>query len=214
MQYLVIILVLGVNFWISWSNATQVGRYWSESKEIGGGFRKTVVCGYVMAIAGFTMVYCYLLLILAPFFFSLLDYSPRVINEVRSLGFDLMYVMVGAAVILSGFRLWAHSLKRAWEERSFAYMAEAVWNTFAQIHNVVNYARNAPSAAGRILGAIFGGKKKSKSDKDSGIIALLAIVIVVLALLGGYFTADAIMKRADAEYDGFAESYKAHEATA
>jgi len=216
MQYLLIIAMLGLNFWISWSNARCVGRYWSESKEVGGSFRRLVVCGYVMAVAGFTMVYGYLLLIIAPYVFSAMGYSQRFVEQLQSIGFDLIYLLVGASVILSGFRITAHSLRSAWEERTFSYIATAGWNSYAQIHNVVNFARSAPSAFGRIVKALFGGSgKKSRSkDDNSAYIAFLAILIVVLALLGGYFTADAIMKRADAEYDGFEVAWRAHEAEA
>lgn len=70
---------------------------------------------------------------------------------------------------------------------------------------MVSFARNAPSAFGRVTDALFGGKKsKSKSSKKGeAAMVYLAIIVVVIALLGGYFTADAIMKRADAEYDLF-----------
>ncbi len=57
-------LLLAINFLISWSNASYVGRYWSESKGVGGSFRRYVVCGYAMAVAGFTMVYAYILLLI------------------------------------------------------------------------------------------------------------------------------------------------------
>ena len=48
-MFFLYILLLGLNFIISWSNASYVGRYWSESKEVGGSFRRHVVCGYIMA---------------------------------------------------------------------------------------------------------------------------------------------------------------------
>ena len=214
MQTLLMFLMLGVNFWISWSNARCVGKYWSESKEVGGSFRRLVVCGYVMAVAGFTMVYGYLLLIVAPYIFQAMGYSHSFVTQLQSLSADLIYLLVGASVILSGFRITAHSLRGAWEQKSFSYIANAGWNSYAQIHNVVNYARSAPSAFGRIVKALFGGSgKKSRSkDENSAYIAFLAILIVVLALLGGYFTADAIMKRADAEYDAFDVAVRAREA--
>ena len=212
MQYILIILMMGLNFWISWSNASAVGKYWSESKEVGGSFRRLVVCGYVMAVAGFTMVYGYLLLIIAPFVFEAMGYSRTFIAQLQSLAGDLIYLLVGASVILSGFRLTAHSLRNAWEQKTFSYIAAAGWNSYAQIHNVVNFARTAPSAFGRVMGALFGGKKSRSKDDNKGYIAFLAILIVVLALLGGYFTADAIMKRADAEYDAFDVAWRAREA--
>ena len=204
-MWLLVILLLGVNFFISWSNASYVGRYWSESREVGGSFRAYVVCGYVMAIAGFTMVYGYILLLLAPFFLQMAEVEPELIMYFEGLSADLLYLLVAVPIILSGFRIWIGSLRAAWEERTFAHIATAGWNSFAQIHNMVNFARNAPSAFGRVSEALFGGKKsRSKSSKkDEAMMVYLAIIVIVVALLGGYFTADAIMKRADAEYDLF-----------
>ena len=54
MAVLLLLLVLIVNFAISWANAAYVGRYWSESKQLGGSFRAYIVAGYIMAIAGFS----------------------------------------------------------------------------------------------------------------------------------------------------------------
>ena len=47
---LVVILMLALNFAISWSNATICGRYWSESKREGGSLRVYMVCGYIQSI--------------------------------------------------------------------------------------------------------------------------------------------------------------------
>jgi len=206
MALVLTILLLGVNFFISWSNAAYVGRYWSESKEVGGSFRRHVVCGYVMAISGFTMVYAYILLLSVSFFMRLCDVDGDLIAQFEQLGSDLTYLLVGVSIILSGFRIWISSLRAAWEERSFAHIATAGWNSYAQIHNVVSFGRHAPSAFGRVVDVLFSdGKSGSKGGKKSKetIIIILAIIIIVLAILGGYFTANAIMKRADAEYDMF-----------
>lgn len=212
-MWIVVILLLGVNFFISWSNASYVGRYWSESKEVGGSFRTYVVCGYVMAIAGFTMVYGYILLLVAPIFLQAAEVDPDLILYFESLSADLLYLLVAIPIILSGFRIWIGSLRAAWEERTFSHIATAGWNSFAQIHNMVSFARNAPSAFGRVTDALFGGKKsRSKSSKKGEeMMIYLAIIVVVVALLGGYFTADAIMKHADAEYDLFDKMERRYE---
>lgn len=212
MALFLMILLLGVNFLISWSNADYAGRYWSESKEVGGSFRSYVICGYVMSIAGFTMVYGYILLLVAPALLQSLECDAEVIMRVETLASDMLYLLVAVPIILSGFRIWIVSLRTAWEERSFSHIATAGWNTFAQIHNGINFARNAPSAFGRVIDVLFGGKKSgSKSSKKSdAMVMILAITIVILAILGGYFTADAIMKRADARYDLFAKLERRH----
>ncbi len=203
MKYLLFLAILGINFWISWSNARAVGRYWSESKEVGGSFRRLVVCGYIMAIAGFTMVYADVLIIVAPYILrSRLSYSD--ILYLQQMAADISYLLVGTMVIFSGFRITANSLKNAWQERTFGYIANAGWNTYAQIHNTLTFAREAPSVVGRIVGGLFKG---DDDDDGKAKLAILALLLVVLALLSGFLTANAIMKRADAEYDGFAEAY-------
>lgn len=77
----------------------------------------------------------------------------------------------------------------------------AGWNTYAQVHNTISVSRNAPSALSRVANALFGGKGKKK---DNSVIVLFAIFVLILVIFGGYFTASAIMKKADREYDMFA----------
>lgn len=205
---MLMVLVLALNFAISWSNASYVGRYWTESKEVGGSFRAYVVCGYVMAIAGFTMVYGTILLSLAPLFLEMQGMEAVVIAKFRSLTADWLYLTYGAPIVLSGFRIWMVSLRSAWEERSFSYLATAGWNSYAQIRNTISFARHAPSAFERVMEAVFGGKKSRSRSKNDGLVVFLALMTVVLVLLAGYFTANAIMKRADAEYDLFEKVYQ------
>lgn len=207
MSLLLTIMLLALNFLISWSNASYVGRYWSESKEVGGSFRAYIVCGYVMAIAGFTMVYAYILLLVTPIFLQTQNVNPELILRFQMLGADLTYLLVGGVVVCSGVRIWAQSLKNAWERRTLGHFATAGWNSFAQIHNTINFARNAPSAFGRVMDALFGGSKSRSrsSKKNDAMVVYLAIAVVALAIFGGFFTADAIMKRADASYDMFGD---------
>lgn len=79
MPILFLLLVLALNFMISWANANYVGRYWSESKEVGGSFRVYIVVGYIMAIAGFTMVYGYILLLVAPIILQIAEVDTDII---------------------------------------------------------------------------------------------------------------------------------------
>ena len=86
MAILFLVLALALNFIISWANANYVGRYWSESKEVGGSFRAYIVVGYIMAIAGFTMVYGYILLLISPFFLQLANVNQDTILMFEFLG--------------------------------------------------------------------------------------------------------------------------------
>lgn len=205
MAILLLMLVLALNFMISWANASYVGRYWSESKEVGGSFRAYIIAGYIMSIAGFTMVYGYILLLVAPFFLQMAKVNQDTIMMFEQLSSDLIYIFCIATMIPTGFYIWLRSMKNFWEHRTLSSGLTAGWNSFAQIHNTVSAARNAPSALERIAEALFGGKSKKK---DSTIIVLCAIFVVILAIFGGYFTASAIMKKADREYDMFADLQK------
>lgn len=207
MQLLFLIFLLAVNFVISWANASYVGRYWSESKVVGGSFRRYVICGYVMAIFGFTMVYAYILLLLTPIVLQMQGVDPEIIMRFEILAADLTYLLVGVPIILCGFRIWVQSLRAAWEERSLSHILTAGWNSYAQIHNLISFSREAPSAFGRVVEALSGdGESRSSSKKkDDAMVIYLAILLGIVALLGGFFTADAIRKRADVQYDLFSD---------
>lgn len=205
MTILFLLLVLALNFMISWANANYVGRYWSESKEVGGSFRVYIVVGYIMAIAGFTMVYGYILVLVAPIFLQIAEVDTETILMFEQLSSDLIYLFCVATVIPTGFYIWIRSLKNFWEKKTLANGLTAGWNSYAQIHNTIGVARNAPSALGRVTKALLGGKSKKK---DNTIIVLCAIFVLILAIFGGYFTASTIMKKADREYDMFADLKK------
>ncbi|MDR3072661.1 MAG: hypothetical protein LBU41_04135 [Clostridiales Family XIII bacterium] len=192
-------ILLVVNFGISWWNAVSVGRIWSEAKQIGGGTRVLTIAGYVMAIAGFTMVYSFLIMIVlsyvGPNFGWLSPDQSRLLLQLVS---DISYLFIILAIIPSGIIIWIHSLISFWKHKSLKSGGIAAWNTYANARNVISAARNVPSAFGRIISSV-----KNSKTKGNGAVVLLAIVIVLLAILGGYFTASAIMKRADKKYDLF-----------
>lgn len=201
MAVLFLVLALALNFIISWANANYVGRYWSESKEVGGSFRAYIVVGYIMAIAGFTMVYGYILLLISPFFLQMAKLDQETILMFEQLASDLIYLFCVITMIPTGFYIWIRSLKNFWEKKTLANGLTAGWNTYAQVHNTISVSRNAPSALSRVANALFGGKGKKK---DNSVIVLFAIFVLILVIFGGYFTASAIMKKADREYDMFA----------
>lgn len=207
MSIVLLVLMLALNFGISWANANYVGRYWSESKVVGGTFRAYIVTGYIMAIAGFTMVYGYILLLISPFFMQLANVNPETILMFQQLASDLIYLFCVVTIIPTGFYIWIRSLQNFWKGRTLAHGLAAGWNSYAQIHNTVNAARYAPNAINRVADALFGGKSKKKGNT---IIVLLAIFVLIIAIFGGYFTASSIMKNADREYDMFAELEQKH----
>lgn len=209
MTIVIIILALGANFVLSWFNARNVGKYWSEAKVIKGGFRVYIVIGYIIAIAGFTEVYGYILMLIVYGILNANGTDPQTLAQFVSLLTDLIYVFSAVTIIPAGFLVTGVSLKNAFKERSFPSIATAGWNSYAQIRNTVNAARELPSAIGRIAGTLFKGAVED-DDSDSSPIArfigAIAVFVLILAILSGYFTASAIMKKADKDYDAFAET--------
>lgn len=200
-------LLLVVNFVISWSNAASVGRFWSESKAIGGSFRLHVWAGYIMAIAGFTMVYgCILLLLLPSVLPMFMEVSTDTILAIEQLSADMLYVLIVLAIIPTGFYIWFKSVANFFQCKTLPNGLVAGWNSIAQCRNTVNACRELPSALGRIASSLFGSKGKKKSDT---VVIVAAIFVLILAFGSGYFTASAIMKHADREYDAItiAERY-------
>jgi hypothetical protein len=178
---------------------------WSESKVIGGSIRVLAVAGYIMAVVGFTMVYGYILLVIAPYVIPLFIPEANVRLFV-SLAHDMLYVLVAVFIIPSGIIIWFHSAVRFWRERTLGTGLTFGWNTYAQIRNTVNAARHVPSAIGRIARAMFGGGRGAgRRKKGNTVIVLAAAFIVIVAVCGGWLTASSLLKKADREYDGLAE---------
>lgn len=195
-------VMLIVNFAISWFNSYSVGKYWSESKQIGGYFRVSAVIGFALAITGFTLVYGCILLLIFPYVATLIPQLKDVdMTTLMQFTSDLLFLLIGTAIIPIGYFVWFESVVAFWKRKTFANGATAAWNTYANVRNTITYARHAPSAFGRIIDVMFGGKGKKKGNE---ILIFVAILIIILAILGGYFTASAILKKADREFDGLA----------
>jgi hypothetical protein len=147
------------------------------------------------------MVYGYILLLLFPYVAPLLiKLSQDDIVQITKLSSDLLFLLIGTAIIPIGILVWFETAVAFWKRKSVSNGITLGWNTYANVKNIVTYSREAPSAIGRCFEILFGGKGKKK---DNTIIVLLAIFIIILALLGGYFTASAILKKADRKYDAF-----------
>lgn len=194
-----LILLLLFNFFISWGNAKNCGRYWSESKVMGGSFRIYVISGYVMSIAGFTMVYWYVLALALPYVLPIfMEMSENDLMRIMQLSSDMTYILLVLAIVLSGFIIWFKSVANFWERKTLGNGFVAGYNTFAQAHNTINACRELPSAFSRVVSFLFDG---DDDDDIKGKLVAIAIILVIVALLAGYFTASSIMKKADREYD-------------
>ena len=196
---LIMLGLLALNFGISWCNAKNVGKIWSESKQIGGGTRVLAVVGYAMAVVGFTMVYVTILIALIAVIGPMTGYlSSDDTQYLLSLISNMSYILTATAIIPLGIIAWINSLIRFWKNKSLRTGGIAAWNTFANVRNVINASRNMPSAISRLTSSL------KKSDGKGGLV-ILAIIVVLCAILGGYFTASAIVKSADRKYDLFVD---------
>lgn len=187
MNPLVLLLLLALNFAISYWNAYASGAYLTESKMIGGWTRFVVWCGLVMSACGFTWVYLTILTVVAVS-------GQWLTPEWGEVMFKLGYLIIILPILGSGLGIWAHSLAVAYRERSFGSVAIAGWNTFAQAHNTWQAASHAPGFLEDVLKAFSG--KNSRSSKDSAM-GLLVILLVILAVAGGAITTGAIARWAD-----------------
>lgn len=204
---MLILLVMLLNFGISWWNAHVVGMYWSERDQLPGGIRAVMWSAAVMSVCGFFSVYA-IIITVGMAELHLFEAIARVVfkvnfepADVQSLVQDILnaaYLMLVFPVLGFGIVIWVHSMIRAFADRSFGSIAIATYNTGAMIHNTVSAARHVPSAAGS-LGKSF----KLKLGKDSGL-ALAYVVLFALPLaisLGGAIaTTMVIMRASDRKY--------------
>jgi len=188
-----------LNFAISWMNARSAGKIWSESKAVGGMLRFHAIAAYALAILGFTMVYGIILIMLIPVVLPMFtDISPEVLWSATQLANDILFLLIAIFIIPLGYYAWFTSFIAFWRKRGLANGLTLGWNTFANIRNTITVARHAPSAIRRIAETLFGGKKEGK-----GAIIAIAMFAIIMAIIGGWLTASAIMHKADEQHDFF-----------
>lgn len=199
--WLLVGIVWIMNFAISWWNARSVGLVWSESKMVGGFPRFMVRMGWLMSGLGFS--WCYLFVFLVggyysqPMFFeptqlgveldpSASSVYPLAPSDIAG-GFSLGYLIIIPGVLFSGLMIWIHSLIEAWRRRDLPSIGTGLYNTFAQAHNTYNAVRGIPEAIGSVK-ELFGGKGDGR-----GKAIMLIILLVVLAIIGGFVTTMSIV---------------------
>lgn len=189
MEMLLLVLLLFLNFGISWLNAWSVGRSWADSKAVGGWPRFVVWCAAIMSAAGFT--WCYLIILaFGAGAAGLLEY------QYVQAALELGYVIIILPILGSGLGIWMDSLTTAWRRRDAMSIGVAAWNTFAQAHNTYEAARMLPGIF-KHLGEVFEG---GDSDSAKGKALLLVVLLVILALCGGVFTTVAIVRSTAKKY--------------
>jgi len=150
-----IILLLFLNFAISWFNSWSVGKSWAETKHIGGLPRFMTWMGAIMASAGFSWCYLIVLAFIAgPD--GLNKLPPKYVQAMCNLG----YLALIIPVIGSGTAITIQSLVRAWKERSLASGGIAAWNTFADVYNISQAVEHVPGVRGRRRRAVLEGRQR------------------------------------------------------
>ncbi|OGJ58377.1 hypothetical protein A2635_03580 [Candidatus Peribacteria bacterium RIFCSPHIGHO2_01_FULL_51_9] len=185
----VFLVILVLNFGISWFNAWSVGRAWADSKAAGGLARLVVWCGAIMSACGFTYVYLVLLVLGASAFVDPEYLPPEYVQG----AFELGYVIIIIPIIGSGIGITIHSICVAWRTRRLRDMGIAGWNIFAQSYNTYSAVRNLPGVFEH-LGKLFkGGDGKGKA-------LLFMVLLVVLAVCGGILTTTLIVRSTARSY--------------
>lgn len=183
-----LILVLVVNFAISWWNAYACGKAWAETKVAGGWNRLMVWCGAVMSATGFTWCYLFLLLLGAHAFGGISEYWTGI-------GIQLGYVILVPGLLLGGFLITVDSWARAYREGGVLNYGVAAYNTYAQVHNTMSAISNYGDAFGNVLEAFTGGGSSKRSSSKDDVGGVIVVILVIIALLGGVLTTAAIISK-------------------
>ena len=180
---MLLILILALNFCISWFNCYSVGGIWTESKALGGFVRVLAWCGAIQAAIGFSSVIGFLI---GYALFATGHLPARVANGAVS----LWYLIVIVPLLGTGLIITIQSWIVAFRERRLTDMGVAAYNTFAQIHNMYG----AVDGIGKALGGVA-DLFKGDSDDNSALPAILAVGLVVVALGGGILLTWLLIKR-------------------
>jgi len=199
--FAILLLNLVISFW----NASVVGRYWTEKKDLPGWMRFMMWCGAIMATCGFFVVYVTIITMvmhdlhlfetLSMMLFKI-EMTAETAETLTQNIFDLAYLIVVFPILGTGMCIWINSLAAAYIRRDLTSVGIAGWNTFAQVHNTVNAVRYVPQATSSLFKSI---KIKGKGAAGLAYIVLFLLPIVV-SLGGAIATTAAIIKASDEKY--------------
>lgn len=215
MDALILFAILTLNVLISIWNCFAVGSAWKDTMALGGWFNKTILwSAIIQSGVGFSMP---ILIGLAYLSVGLMTggEEPALTmaegQQIIEWIFSLWYVAVIFPILGSGFAIWAHSLREAYRRRDFPSIATAGWNSFAQINNTVSAVQNLGGALGNV-GELFRVLGKSKGD-GKGQAAILVIILVIIALVGGFMIAFGLVryfaKRTESRLEQYGEAMRA-----
>ncbi|RLK45933.1 hypothetical protein [Cupriavidus plantarum] len=176
-----LIVLLALNFGVSWLNCWAVGGVWIESKALGGFPRVLAWCGAIQAAIGFSSVIGFVLGAIA----LQLGVLPK---SAASGAAGLWYLLIIVPALGTGLVITIQSWLVAFRERSLVNMGVAAYNTLAQAHNMAGAVRGVGDAFGAVS-SLF------SRDDDDHAVAMLAIALVVMALAGGAVLAAFLIRR-------------------
>lgn len=196
MEAILLVGILILNVAISTWNCYAAGTAWKDVMAMGTGFEKLLLRSAVFqAGVGFSMPIIIVLAYASMAYLSAGEH-PKVTPmqaEVFMKGvFSLWYVAIILPLLGSGCVIWIHSLREAYRRRDFASIATAGWNSFAQIHNTVSAAQNISGALGDVSTLASGAFDGDGDLKDK--LFWIAVLIVVIALVGGFSIALALTR--------------------
>ncbi len=178
------VLILALNFGISWLNCRAVGGIWREAKYFGGWLRVLAWCGAIQSVIGFSSV------IGAAAGYALYASGHLPLAAARAAS-SLWYLIVVLPAIGTGIAITVHSWIVAFRTKRFLDMGTAAYNTFAQIANMRNAFGGGISDALSVVTQFF---TSSNDDKDDSSPALLVVVLVAFALAGGAILTAVLIK--------------------
>lgn len=175
-----LLLMLALNFAVSWVNCWSVGRAWNEAKAAGGWSRLLTWCGAIQAAIGFSSVVGFLV-------GGALHLAGKLPPTVAQGAVSMWYLLVIVPALSTGLVILVESWRVAIRERSFSSMAAAGYNTIAMGHNLYG----ASDGIGRALEHV--GKILEDEDGSSNM-ALLALGLVLAALASGVILAALLVR--------------------
>jgi hypothetical protein len=101
---------------------------------------------------------------------------------------SLGYLAVIVPLIGSGVAITVQSWAAFWQRKDFGNGAIAAWNTYAQVHNIVDAVSAVPSA----WDAVSGLFKSSDDEEDAS--GTLVLVLAALAIGAGVLTTVLIVR--------------------
>lgn len=199
MNELLLVAILCLNVLISVWNCYAVGTAWKDTMAMGGWFNKLVLWSAVIQSGvGFSMP------ILIGLTYGSVTYlttgekpsmTPEEAQQLIKWITSLWYLSVIFPILGSGLAIWAHSLRVAYQRRDFSSIANAGWNSYAQISNTMSAMKNIGFAFEDVKD-IFSAlaDSGSSSNKSKAKPAALAVVLVIISLFAGFLIAFGLVR--------------------